>query len=125
MDIMEKVNGFAKMVGDKASELVETGKLNMKLSSENAHVVELQKKIGEICFGKYRSGDALDPEVENLCAQIEKHKRAAAEIQCSLNKMKKSSDDPIDMAAMGYCPYCGAELVKKADYCPGCGQKVR
>jgi len=125
MDFMEKVNDIAKMVGDKASELVELGKLNLKLSSESERVADLQKKIGEICFGKYRSGDELDPEIENLCAEIEKHKRNMAEVQRSISKMKQTDDGTVNMAAMGYCPYCGAELVKGAAFCPQCGEKAR
>lgn len=125
MDFMDKVNDIAKKVGDKATELVELGKLNVKVQSETAEVEALQKKIGEICFGKYRAGDELDPEIENICISIEKHKRSIAETQRTIHKMKETPADPIDMAAMGYCPYCGAELVKEARFCPKCGQKIR
>jgi len=125
MDLMDKVNEIARMVGDKANELVEVGKLNLKMNQENAAVESLQKQIGEIAFGKFRSGDELDPEIEDLCIKIEKHKRTMAETQRELNRKKASSDDPIDMAAMGYCPYCGATLAKNAAFCSQCGQKVK
>ncbi len=125
MDLMDKVNEIARMVGDKANELVEVGKLNLKMNQENAAVESLQKQIGEIAFGKFRSGDELDPEIEDLCIKIEKHKRTMAETQRELNRKKASSDDPIDMAAMGYCPYCGASLAKNAAFCSQCGQKVK
>lgn len=124
MEFMDKVNDLVKKAGDKANELVEIGKLNLKISTENAEVDALQKKIGEVCFGKYRSGDELDPEVENLCAAIEKHKRAIAETQRVLQRKKATSGETVDMAAMGFCPYCGAELVKDASFCPGCGHKI-
>lgn len=125
MDLMEKVNGIAHKVGDKANELIETGKLNWKVQSETDEVAALQKRIGEICFGKYRSGEALDPEVEQICAQIEKHRHNIAETQRMIRKMKENTGDTIDMAAGGYCPYCGGELVKDAVFCPKCGQKIR
>ena len=125
MDLMNKVNDIVRMVGDKANELVEVGKLNLKLNQENAAVESLQKQIGEIAFGKFRSGDELDPEIEELCIKIEKHKRTMAETQRELNRCKASAEDPIDMAAMGYCPYCGASLVKNAAFCPQCGQMVK
>lgn len=125
MDLMDKVNDIARMVGDKANELIEVGKLNLKMNQENAAVESLQKQIGEIAFGKFRSGDELDPEIEELCIKIEKHKRTMAETQRELNRKKVSADDPIDMAAMGYCPYCGASLAKNAAFCSQCGQKVK
>lgn len=125
MDIMDKLNGVARKVSDKAGELVELGKLNIRLQSEADEVEALKIQLGEICFGKYRSGDELDPEIENICAQIEKHKRNMAETQRTINKMKENPADPIDLAAMGYCPYCGSELVKDAAFCPKCGQQLR
>ena len=123
MDIMDKVNELAKKVGAKANEVVEIARLNAKIYSENDEVDELRRRIGEICFGKYRCGDELDPEIENICVQIEKHKRNIAENQRAINRMKATQSDPIDMAAAGFCPYCGAELVKDAKFCPQCGKQ--
>lgn len=125
MEIMDMVNDFAKKVGDKANELVEYGKLSAKLHTDNEEVEELQRQLGEICFGKYRAGDELDPEIEEICVRIERLKRNIAETRRSINKMKTSPADTVDMAAMGYCPYCGAELVKDAKFCPSCGKAVR
>lgn len=125
MEIMDMVNDLAKKVSDKAGELVEYGKLTAKLHTDNDQVEALQRRLGEICFGKYRSGDELDPEIEDICVSIEKLKRTIAETKRTLNKMKATSQETVDMAAMGYCPYCGAELVKDAKFCPSCGKAVR
>ena len=38
MDIMNKVNELAQAVGDKANELVEYGKLNAQILSENNEI---------------------------------------------------------------------------------------
>lgn len=126
MEIKEKVNEIAKLVGDKASEMMEIGKLNAKVYSENGEVDALKKQLGEICFGKYRAGDELDPEIEEICIRIEKHKRNIAEIQRTLAKMKNTQKNSgtIDMTAAGFCPYCGMELVKNARFCAGCGKEI-
>ncbi len=122
MEFMDKVNEITKKVSDKASDLVEMGKLHAKIHSEHADVDILKKQIGEICFGKYRSGDALDPEVEKLCTKIEKHKQNIAENQRKLQRMKQTDPRTVDPAAAGVCPYCGANMGKGAKFCPQCGQ---
>ena len=124
MDFMNKVNEIAQKVTDKTTELVEIGKLNAKIYSENNAVDDLKKQLGEICFGKYRSGDELDPEIEKLCAEIEKHKKVIAEHQRTLRQMKEADENTVNMKASGFCPYCGAELVKGANFCPKCGEKI-
>jgi len=122
MEFMDKVNEITKKVSDKAGDLVEKGKIHAKIHSENADVDVLKKQIGEICFGKYRSGDVLDPEVEKLCAKIEKHKQNIAENQRKLQRMKQTDPRTVDPAAADICPYCGANMGKGAKFCPQCGQ---
>lgn len=126
MEIRDKVNEIARLVGDKAGEMVEIGKLNAKVYSENGEVDALKKQLGEICFGKYRAGDALDPEIEEVCARIEKHKRKIAELQQTLRRMKNAEKNSGTSSAtdVGYCPYCGTELVKNARFCAGCGKEL-
>ncbi len=124
MDFKETVSSLTKKVTDKASEVVEMGKLTAKIRSETAETDELKKKIGEVCFGKFRAGDVLDPEVEKLCIEIEKHKHNIAEDQRKLRRMKEGEAKTVDPAAQGFCPYCGAKTGKEAKFCAGCGQKL-
>ena len=125
MDIMDKVNELAQAVGDKANELVEYGRLNAQIYAENGEVETLKKQIGEACFGKYRAGDTLDPELEDLCRQLERHKRSIAEKQRALRQMKGEDASARQRTSeAGFCPYCGAELVPDASFCPKCGRKT-
>lgn len=124
MDFMNKVNELSRKVSDKAGEVVEMGKLSAKIHSETSETDTLKKKIGEICFGKYRAGDVLDPEVEKLCIEIEKHKQNIAENQRKLRRMKEGDPHTVDPAAQGFCPYCGEKTVKGANFCPACGEKI-
>ncbi len=123
MEIMDKVNEIAHKVSDKAGEVVEMGKLTAKIHSETDEVSQLKKQIGEICFGKFRAGDEIDPEIEALCVKIEKHKRNIAENQKKLNRMKNGArpSDPAD----GFCPFCGEKLNKVGKFCPACGKEAK
>ncbi len=125
MDFKETVSDITKKVTDKASEVIEMGKLSAKIRTESAEVDDLKKKLGEVCFGKYRAGDVLDPEIEQLCAEIEKHKRNIAEDQRKLRRMKEGDRrTTVDPAAQGFCPYCGAKTGKDAKFCAACGEKI-
>ena len=124
MEIREAVNELAKMIGDKAGEMVELGKLNAKLYSEKNALDELKKQIGEVCFGKYRSGEELDPEIESLCAKLEQHQHTVSETKRMISRMKATSQ-PQPEEKDAYCPYCGEALVKSAAFCSSCGEKIR
>ena len=125
MDIMNKVNELAQAVGDKANELVEYGRLNAQILSENNEIDAIKKQIGDACFGKYRAGDTLDPELEDLCRKIERHKKSIAEKQRQLRQMKGDTEGAKQrQAENSFCPYCGGELVEDAAFCPRCGRKV-
>ena len=125
MEIMDKVNEIAHKVSDKAGEVVEMGKLTARIYREEDEVKALKKKIGEICFGKFRAGDELDPEIEQLCIKIDKHKASIAENQRRLNRMKTGDRKTVDPAADGFCPFCGEKLNKVGKFCPGCGKEVK
>jgi len=122
MDIMERLGDVARRVGDKTAELAKQAKLNGQLCREGSAVRELQRQIGEVCFGKYRGGDELDPEIEALCASIAKHKQTMAEIQRTLHRMQSSA--AAQDAAPAFCPYCGAKLEGNAKFCASCSRSL-
>ena len=127
MDIMEKLGGVARKVGDRTAELAKQAKLNGKLYKESSAVRELQQQIGEICFGKFRAGDELDPEVEQLCISVAKHKQTMAEIQRSLCRMQSAASAQADAAQgapMAFCPSCGAKLERNAKFCASCSRTL-
>lgn len=125
MDFMDTINEWAKKISDKTNEVVEIAKLRGTIFTKNEKINELKKEIGEICFGMYRSGDELDPGIENLCAEIKKLKNEIAENERTIRRMKETADDTVDMAASGYCPFCGAKLTKDAHFCATCGKEIQ
>jgi hypothetical protein len=104
MDFMDTINEWAKKISDKTNEVVEIAKLRAANFSKNEKANELKKEIGEICFSMYRSGDELDPGIENLCAEIKKLKSEMAENERTIRRMKEAAGDTVDMAASGFCP---------------------
>ena len=124
MDFMDTINEWAKKLTDKTNEVVEIAKLRAANFSKNEKANELKKEIGEICFSMYRSGDELDPGIEKLCADIKKLKSEIAENERTIRRMKEAAEGTVDLAASGFCPYCGAELTKDAKFCASCGKEI-
>ena len=124
MDFMDTINEWAKKLTDKTNEIVEIAKLRAANFAKNEKANEIKKEIGEICFSMYRSGDELDPGIEKLCADIKKLKSEMAENERTIRRMKEAAGDTVDLAASGFCPYCGAELIKDAKFCASCGKEI-
>ena len=124
MDFMDTINEWTKKLTDKTTEVVEITKLHAANFAKNEKANEIKREIGEICFSMYRSGDELDPGIEKLCAEIKKLKSEIAENERTIRRMKEAAGNTVDMAASGYCPFCGAKLAKDAKFCAQCGKEI-
>ena len=79
MAFFDKLNDLAKNIGEKTSEAIETGKLNNKINAARNAAGEHMKKIGELYYGKYAAGEAVDPAILEYCAAIDAQNQLAAE----------------------------------------------
>ena len=60
----------ASKAADKASDLVEIGKLKAKISTAKSEISATEKKIGKYYFDQYTEGVAVDAAVGEMCEQI-------------------------------------------------------
>lgn len=67
----DKAVSTAKMVGNKSSDLVETGKLKMQISQIEGDIKKMKAEIGEIIYNAYANGlDSPSDEILKLCTSI-------------------------------------------------------
>lgn len=78
----------ANMAGNKATELVEVGKLKSKLNDVNQAKTMAKKDIGDYCFNLYQEGKLTDPVIIDLCDRIAAAIEHAAEIEEQIEKAK-------------------------------------
>ena len=124
MDFKDTLNEWAQKITEKTTEVVETGKLHVANCTKNEKINELKREIGTLCFEKFRSGDEIDPEIEKLCIEIKQLKSEIAENERTILRKKEAAEGTVDMAAAGYCPFCGAKLAKDAKFCAACGKEI-
>ncbi len=73
-DFLSKAGKAAKntagKAADKASDLVEVGKLKAKINSAKSRVSALEQKMGHYYFEQYMDGMAVDAVVGAMCEEI-------------------------------------------------------
>ena len=95
MAFFDKLNDFAKNIGDKTTDAIETGKLNSKINAENTAAGEELKKIGAYYYNLFIAGDenkAVAPEVLEFCQNAKAHYEAAAAAQAAAREAQGSGD---------------------------------
>ena len=145
MAFFDKLNDFAKNIGDKTTDAIETGKLNSKINAENTAAGEELKKIGAYYYNLFIAGDenkAVAPEVLEFCQNAKAHYEAAAAAQAEIEKIKADNEaakaaaaeqaaapvTPIVPAAAPSagltCSACGSVNAEGTKFCQNCGRKL-
>ena len=101
MAILDKLNDFAKNVSDKASDAIETAKLNSKVSSEQNAINAVLKQIGEFYYNKYLEAKTADEGIKEFCATIDGHNAAIAGAKAEIERIKSKSTTTPAPAATG------------------------
>ena len=71
MDFWNKLGRAAQMASDKANIAVELVKLNIKIRSEKAAIAKAKTQMGELIWKNYLAGETLQPELVELCSDID------------------------------------------------------
>lgn len=127
MALFDKLNDFAKNVGDKASDAIEITKLNNKINTEKAAIAEDYKKIGEFYYTRHTEGEAINSEVDEFIASIDAHKNLIMETETQIRAMKEEAATPhvaIDSVSSINCPNCGKKNSPGTKFCCECGGKL-
>lgn len=135
MDLLNKINRFAKGVGDKTGDVIELGKLKTKIISENGRISELKEKLGGCCFDLFCKGEtSLSVEAQELCAQIQAACDTVASLEAQIQGLKAeqtsasaaAASEPVqeEAAAPKFCAACGNQISNDAKFCSSCGYAV-
>ena len=82
----------ATIAGNKASELMEVGKLKSKISSEKQDIGLAMKEIGEYYYSLYDEGKVEDETVKVLCERIKQSYIHIADFERQIQLAKDEYD---------------------------------
>lgn len=122
---------FFDKVTDKAREIADSAKINVKIAEEKRRIVDLKEQAGILVWSKYCMGEVTDKDIVAICEQIKASYEAIDALNDELinrvrNKQTEPADaDPtLDMQDDIKCTQCGATLAKEQNFCGNCGAKA-
>jgi len=136
MAFFDKLSDFAKNIGDKTTDAIETGKLQSKINSEKSLAGEELKKIGEFYYNAWLNGGEIAPEILEVCTAAKAHYDAAGEAQAEIDRIRAENEaakaaaaapaaPEVPAAPAGIvCTACGAENAPGTKFCCNCGNKL-
>ncbi len=136
MAFFDKLSDFAKNIGDKTTDAIETGKLQSKINSEKSLAGEELKKIGEFYYNAWLNGGEIAPEILEVCTAAKAHYDAADEAQAEIDRIRAENEaakaaaaapaaPEVPAAPSGIvCTACGAENAPGTKFCCNCGNKL-
>ena len=130
MAFFDKLGDFAKNIGDKTSDAIETNKLNGKINTEKTAITECLRKIGDYYYDKHKEGAAGDEGIADLLATIDGHHQTIADLQAEIERIKAENAASATAAAApaepvtSVCPACGAENTPETKFCRACGKNL-
>lgn len=80
----------AGKAGNKASELIEVGKLKSKISAKKQEAASAKKEIGNYCYGLFEQGGIDDSVILELCEKIKSCKEEIADLEQQIQDTKDS-----------------------------------
>lgn len=111
-EIGKKISQTGKAAGDKAKQVSEIAKLNIKLASAEKEADELLLMLGKKAY-EASKGNA-DSEFFGECE----------EIAAKLDSVKEIKDQIHALKGVVICGKCGAEVDLENEFCGKCGAKV-
>ena len=111
-EIGKKISQTGKAAGDKAKQVSEIAKLNIKLGTAEKEADELLLMLGKKAY-EASKGNA-DSEFFGECEEIAAKLDSVKEIKAQIHALK----------GVVICGKCGAEVDLENEFCGKCGAKV-
>jgi hypothetical protein len=121
-NLSKKIGSVAEVAADKAKDLSEIAKLNVKIASEQKQIESQYIEIGKLVFDTYKD----DPEspVAGQCRKIVASQNVIAECNAKIEQIKGENAQQAGAAPQAkarYCSNCGAAIPDGCKFCPSCG----
>ncbi len=136
MAFFDSLGKIAKTAADKTGDLVETGRLSAKISSQNSNIEKVKSKIGDYVWSQFEAGIQFDEQINALCAEIKGYTSIIDETKAEIAAIKEKDEkaesieyrpEPsnMDEKSFVFCSECGKQNNLGDKFCQGCGNKLQ
>ena len=101
MELLDKVNEFARTAATKTGEVIEDTRLKAQIRNDEKSIRELEIKIGAYYYKKFAAGEIMDDDMSELFTAISVHLANIEEKKAALSAGKdndsvKMPEDPFE-----------------------------
>ncbi len=104
----------ADIAGKKATSVVETTKINLKVFDLNTDIEVRYKEIGKIMYAVHIGEETDGERLQQLMEEIDEKQEAIRQLKEQLSQKKEKV----------LCPVCGKECRKEDEFCSSCGEPL-
>ena len=149
-DLGAKLSKTGQKTMQKANELADITKLNLRTNELNRSIQDLYAKLGEQYYALH--GSQPDAELAELCGSIDTAKGEIEQIKLDIQRIKQirvcpscGYENPSDASFCckcstalpeippkedpkpegPVCPQCGAQVLEGAQFCTKCGTRLQ
>ncbi len=110
----EAAGTTARCVGQRAGQLVDVAKLNMKIFDLKTDINELLRKIGLVVYGTHLGSDSDPSGLDAMLDELDRKHAAVEELKERIAVLKDLQD----------CPHCGDSCARSDKFCKACGKEL-
>ena len=113
-DVVSRVKGVAQTAGRKTEELVELGKIKIKIADLQREVSSAQEGLGRLVYDSRISGQSVEDMIDACVAHITELQTEIEELEekvlQSKNAVRCTACGVLNDATAAFCNRCGSKL---------------
>ncbi len=118
--MIKSLRSGADRAAFEAGKLVRIQRVQSEQRSLELRRRALLEELGDAVWRLYTQGRVSDPELVDLCRQIQSTSRQVAELRKTATQLRQQQ-----AASPMKCSQCDHELSPEDDFCPFCGAKTQ
>ncbi len=113
-NVVSYAKGAAETVGKKTDELVELGRMKLKIAELHRELAAAYEGLGRLVYDSRKSGESVDDMVAACTEHLD-------ELTCELEQL----EEKVMLAKNAVrCSKCGTPNAATAHFCSQCGEKL-
>lgn len=114
-DVVSYAKGAAETVGKKTDELVELGRMKLKIAELHRELAAAHEGLGRLVYDSHKSGESVDDMIDACVEHLDELTHELEQLEEKVMFAKNAVR----------CSKCGALNASTAHFCSECGEKLK